>query len=626
MGIAWRILALLLPWMLAGCGPDYETIAAQRKQHALAGQGDIVFVAIEESWTENFLKGARLAVQEINARPGKLLGRTLRLETRQGSDKFDEVRGTVLDIAKDPAVTAVIGHRRSEVAIPASVIYEASRLIYVSPLSTGNDLTAHKFDFTFRMLPNNAMMAKQLASVAHQLGYKNIVTLYSMDYSRTELAFLFEEAVLEQGMHIVSRRAFNTEDEDYRNLISQFADKPIDLVFLSTDTKSGGRMLRQLREMGVSASVMGGTQLNLTGLDKEAGEAAERAIVPIFYNVDNRSTLNRQFIAAYRGLYGAAPDQFAANGYDSVRLVSSAVEQTHSTLPTLLSSFLHHMPYWEGVTGTHTFNVRGDVVGKKYFVQALIRGQWQRLPGIHWPYFLSHFDQIARLEPERKDLPAPFADAFARDLDKDRLRALQLDFLHELLHFGHLGMIYAEETPGKEPPSVTLARSLARKRKFKLETCGVALGTLDPPAVERRLLECYGSLSLRVDAMNIRGIKGVDREMLGRLQATLAEYKIPVLSLLDDSDLVENVAVRVKRLVDYSTGPPSQYIPLFEGLLKDTKVYQLLDRLKNLPALEVNLRLLNEYGLLRSSALLSLAPEGYLEWQPITYNFEPPQR
>lgn len=610
---------LLLVLTLTGCGTDYERLAKQRQQYALQNRGDIVIVAIEESWTKSYLEGIRLAVEEINARPGKLLGRSLRLEVKPGSDDYDEVHDTILEVINDPTVTAVLGHRRTEIAISASVLYEAAQVLFINPLSTGSDFTTHGFEYIFRMAPNNATMAEQSASVARQLGYKNIALFYSEGFSRRELAFLFEEAALDRGLHFVSRRSIDAQDPDYRDLISQFSSQPVDMVFLSTDTKPGARMIRQLREMGVTAPVMGASALNLSPLNEEAGAAADHTIVPIFYDSDNESAFNKRFVAAYRQRHGDLPDQFAAQGYDSVHLLAATVERAKSTMPPLLATTMHYLPYWQGATGVHSFNMRGDPIGKKYFFQTLLDDKWYTLPGMHQHYFVGKFDHTLRGGNPDADPPPRFGVSFTKNLDEARLRTVQLDFLYQILHFGKLGLIYGASGSGEESEKILMARNLARKRGFEVEACAVPLARSDAAEFENRLLGCFGKLSIDTDAMNLTDFGDMDRDVLLRMQKTLTRYQIPLLSFEGDVDFGEGTTIRVGRFGKRTNIQTDYYINLFGGLLNGIKVYELAEQMENLPVLAVNLPMLDRYGLLRSSALLGLAPDLYLEWMAPEY-------
>ncbi|MEY4194714.1 MAG: hypothetical protein RLZZ226_1082 [Pseudomonadota bacterium] len=608
------LAALPVTLVITGFGTDYEDLITAREQYATNEQNDIVIVAIKEPWAESYLNGIKLAVNQINERKGKLLGRRLRLQIEEGSEDYDKDRQTIMRIASDPQVSAVLGHHKTELAIPASVIYEQSHVVFMPPLSTGKDTTTHNFNYVFRMIPHNGVMARQLASVAKLLGYKNIALLYSFGYSRRELAFLFEDAAVELKMHFAARRSFDAQKVDYRDLIAQISKLPLDMVFLSTDTKSGARMIRQLREMGVTAPVMGGSSLNLSPLKDMVGESGNGTIVPAFYHprADNRHHV--RFIEQYKSAYQKAPDQNAAQGYDSVNLLAHAIEEGKSSDPRAISSSLHHLPFWVGITGVHSFDTRGDVVGKKYFFQVLQSGQWHWLPVVHFPYILWQFDRQSAVAGTSDMAPKNgFVRAFVNVRNDAELRILQLNFLHEIFRFGRLGMIYAEDGQYNTRTTLSNTRAFAKQAKLRLETCGVNQTGVTPEDLEKQLIRCLGKLSLQVDMINITGLEGLKPDMLRRLQAPLDEYKIPLISLLGDTNLGEFASLRLGRFGNSYNTSSEGFVTLFGNIVKNQHVHDLSQKVENLPIVDVNLEKLNDYNLLRNSPLVQLAPDFLIE-------------
>lgn len=606
------ILSVIM--VLAGCDHNYDKIAGHRQEYARINLGDIAVAVIDEPSAETYLNGARLAAKQVNERPGKLLGRRVEIVAKSGGMDIEEAQDSILDIAADERVVAVLGHGSSAVAIPASVIYEASRIIFMPPYATAKGLTAHDFKFVFRMVPNSSIMAEQIASVAELLGYKNIALLYAQDDDSRELAFLFEDAAIERGMGFVHRRSFSGDETDYRELITQFSNKPVDMVFMATGPLAGARMIRQLREMGVKAPVMGSDALNTSSFSEAVGTAGDNTIVPMVYHSQTATHSNREFQAGYRALFGEEPDQSAAQGYDSLGLLAAAIEQARSTVPTLIASTLHYLPYWTGVTGVHAFDTRGEVSGKKYFFQVLRDGKWNFLPAVHLPYFLERFDRLVKNQENGRNGTREFRKSFSTNLHPDDLRILQLDFLHAILQFPKLGVIYGEETPGQIPDKLTRIMALGEKRGFETKGCGVAVSNPDKQQVERQLLDCYGKLSITVNALNVTGLRGIDKDTVARLQRPLKEYKIPVLALQGDTEFEAGMAIGIGRFGDKQNIQTDYYLDLFGGILHGVKMYELAERLNNLPVLAVNLKLLNDYGLLRSGTLVGLAPDLYLEW------------
>ena len=138
--------------------------------------------------------------------------------------------------------------------------------------------------------------------------------LYAEDEYSRELAFLFEEAAIAQGMGLVQRHSFKPNGTDYRELIAQFANQPMDMVFLSAGAADSAQMVRQLRDMGVKVAIMGGEALNTHTFSEAVGAAGDNTIAPVSYSAQANNPANQAFIAEYRQLYGMVPDEGAARG------------------------------------------------------------------------------------------------------------------------------------------------------------------------------------------------------------------------------------------------------------------------------------------------------------------------
>ena len=118
------LLLIITCCLLTACNVNYEMMASQRVKYAQKNQGEIVIVALQDSPRSHYIKGAMLAVEEINQQKG-LLGRPLKLLVEQDSSDFATAKPTIRRIVSNPKVSAVMGHRNTAVAIPASEIGRA---------------------------------------------------------------------------------------------------------------------------------------------------------------------------------------------------------------------------------------------------------------------------------------------------------------------------------------------------------------------------------------------------------------------------------------------------------------------------------------------------------------------
>lgn len=603
------LIIILSSVLLSGCSPDYAAMAAQRLEVARKNSGDIEIVAIQDMEKTGFINGVMLAADEINQRPEKLLGRSIKVNIEPDAKTFQEVKPTVRRIAANPRITAVLGHRKSGIATPASVIYEKSQIIFMPPIATSKELTDHDFQYLFRMIPNNEVMSGQLVSVAKSLGYKKIAMLYTRDDLSRELAFLFEESSVKQNIELVQSSSFFEDEEDYRSVISQFSDKTFDAFFIAASDKPAGKMVRQLREMGMNQPVIGRHSLRSTNYIKLAGKAAENTIVPTVLPMDNHNPLAKTFIAHFKTKYEAEPDYEAAQGYDSVMLLANVIQQAGSTVPSLLSSTMHYMPAWEGVTGLHAFDNHGELRGKVYLFEAWQEGQWHSLPAIQVPFLVQRFEQGIREKYGPSHLLTNFSEVFAEPLHDEEHNIYLLDLAQEILQFKRIGIIYENTSDGREIAGYNLLKALTARKDLKMVSCEVTFSALSKAATEKAVIGCYGKLALTADAMLVSPYPNVDPALIRNLNKNLELFKIPAISV--DS---RNNNLGASLILDNRSDINLRGIggmQVYSGLLNNLKVHEFAERMKGLPEITINLLGMQAYGL-SDKPILDLSPDNYI--------------
>lgn len=593
---------VFLSVFLSACNPDFAGMGEKRLALSRQNQGNIEIVAIQaQEGISSYINGILLASETINQRQNKLLGRTLKVHIKQEGKTFEDTKPTIRQVVANPRITAVLGHRSSSIAIPASVIYERSQVIFITPFATAKKLTGHNFKYVFRMAPNNEIMADQLSSVAYTLGYKRIVTLYARDDLSREIAFLFEDAAIEQGMKLAKSTSFFVDDSNYRPIISQFNNESFDAIFIASPPKAAAVMAQQLREMGIQKPILGSDSLNNIVYTDIASNAAENTIVPSLYRTGKKNTITEQFIEKYQKKYKTKPDHNAAQGYDSVMLLAAAIERAGSTLPPLLSTKLHYMPAWVGVTGIHAFDEYGDIRGKKYFFKVWQENAWKELPALHFPYLISRFTQ------NQKSV-INYPKVFTQRAHDDEHKIHLLELAQDILKFKHVGIIYEDTREGREATGYDLLKSMENSNKITIIGCKIPLSELENDEAERAILACYGKLSLSIDALLLAPYHGINSKLLQRLNNSLTFFKIPAISL-NPRNSDPNTSLMLSKRTDidaHNIGSMQVYSPLLKGL----KVHEFSERLQNLPEISVNLSNLQYQGL-ADQAILDLSPDNY---------------
>ena len=382
-----KFALLILPLLLVACAE--QSLAEQREANTRrATANDPIVIGFvwpfEADW--DFLpEGVDMAVDEINS-SGGILGRPLEIVRADDHDSVIEGRQIAQDFAENTEMLAVIGHAWSYISVPASPIYEFNGLIMLSPSATSPDLTRDDFNFIFRNVASDDEVGRQLARYALDQGYRDMMILYVNDPNGRELSNVFENEASGIGISIIDRRNYQGE-RNFPLILDDWEDLEFDAIFIAGQNPDAATFIAQAREAGITVPIIGSDGLDTSDLADVAGDAAEGTVVASHYHADNpREELQdfiQRFEAYYADFYGEGqpltPDTWAAQGYDAVYLLKHAIEQAETVTPAGVAEALHNTTDWQGVTGPHTFDSTGDVIGKSIVLKVLENGEFRFL-------------------------------------------------------------------------------------------------------------------------------------------------------------------------------------------------------------------------------------------------------
>ena len=221
--------------------------------------------------------GARLAVEEINAKGVMIEGKKLKIELVGEDDQADPKTGTVVaQKLVDAKVNGVVGHLNSGTTIPASKIYADAGIPQISPSATNPSYTQQGFKTAFRVMANDVQQGKVVGEFAvRKLGAKTIAIIDDRTAYGQGLADQVEKAAKEAGAKIVSREFTKNDATDFRAILTKIKGRKPDAVFYGGMDAQAGPMAKQMKELGIKARFMSGDGACTPEFIKLAGDAAE---------------------------------------------------------------------------------------------------------------------------------------------------------------------------------------------------------------------------------------------------------------------------------------------------------------------------------------------------------------
>ncbi|MRT31217.1 MULTISPECIES: branched-chain amino acid ABC transporter substrate-binding protein [Herbaspirillum] len=309
--------------------------------------------------------GARMAVDELNAKGFTIGGKKVKFELMGEDDASDPKQATaVATKLVDQKVAAVIGHLNSGTTIPASKIYSDAGIPQVSPSATNPKYTQQGFKTTFRVVANDAQLGAALGKYAVQkLGTKQIAVIDDRTAYGQGVAEEFAKGAKAAGGTIVGTQFTNDKATDFNAILTSLKGKKPDVIFFGGMDAVGGPMLRQMKQLGIGAKFMGGDGICTGSLPGLAGDGLgeDQVICAEAGGVDASGKKGMDdFRAAYKKKFGIDVVYNAAYAYDATMTVADAMAKAGSADPKKYLPELAKISH-KGVTGVIAFDAKGDI-------------------------------------------------------------------------------------------------------------------------------------------------------------------------------------------------------------------------------------------------------------------------
>jgi len=310
--------------------------------------------------------GARMAIDELNAKGVKIGGKAVKLELLAEDDAADPKQGTAAaQKLVDSKVSGVIGHLNSGTSIPASKIYSDAGIPQISPSATNPKFTRNGYKTTFRVVADDVHLGGTLGRYAvNNVKGKSIAVIDDRTAYGQGVAEEFEKAVKAAGGKLVGHEFTTDKASDFMSILTTIKAKKPDIVFFGGMDAVAGPMIRQMKSLGINAKFMGGDGICTAELAKLAGDAMAdgQVICAEAGGVEGQQKKGMEdFTARYNTRFNADVQVYAPYVYDAVNVMVDAMVRAKSSEPAKYLPELAKTSGYKGVTGTITFDNKGDI-------------------------------------------------------------------------------------------------------------------------------------------------------------------------------------------------------------------------------------------------------------------------
>jgi len=310
--------------------------------------------------------GARLAIEELNAKGVNINGKKIKFELVAEDDASDPKQGTAAaQKLVDAKVSGVIGHLNSGTTIPASKIYSDAGIPQISPSATNPKYTRQGFKTAFRLVADDVRLGGLLGRYAvNELKGKTIAVIDDRTAYGQGVAEEFEKAVKVAGGNVVAHEFTTDKATDFMPILTTLKGKKPDIIFFGGMDAVGGPMLKQMKSLGIKSKFMGGDGICTTELVKLAGDALADGQVVCAEAGGVDGALKKgmdDFGVKFKKRFNDDVKLYSPYVYDAVYVMVDAMQRAKSTEPAKYLPELAKTAGYKGVTGTIAFDAKGDI-------------------------------------------------------------------------------------------------------------------------------------------------------------------------------------------------------------------------------------------------------------------------
>jgi len=307
--------------------------------------------------------GVDQAATDINA-AGGILGQ--KISVSYGDDVSDPKQGvSVANKFAADGVKFVIGHYNSGVTIPSSEVYQENGVLQITPASTTPTVTERKMWNIFRVCGRDDQQGQVAGEyiVKHFKGKKIAIVHDKTTYGKG-LADETRKTMSKAGMKEVLYEGVNTGEKDYSALVSKIKQSGADLIYWGGLYTEGGLIVRQMRDQGVKAPLMGGDGITSDEFASIGGPGVEGTLMT--YGPDPRNKPDAKRVVEEFRAKKFEPEAYTLYSYAGVQIIKQAAEAAKSLDPKKVAEKMHSGMQFKTVLGDISYDKKGDITKLDY--------------------------------------------------------------------------------------------------------------------------------------------------------------------------------------------------------------------------------------------------------------------
>lgn len=312
--------------------------------------------------------GFALAAEEINAKGG-VNGNRLQLVIEDEQGKKEEGINVFKKLIFQDKVLIIFGPTLSNSMFAAGPVANGAKTPVFATSNTANGITdIGPYIFRNSVMESDVLPVTVATAVKHY-GIKKVAVIYGNDDAFTKSGYdVFKAVLAEQKVPTTTTETYVKGDVDFKAQLTKIKGTAPDAIVCSCLAEEAANIILQARSLGIAVPFIGGNGFNSPKMFEISKLAGDGTFVGSPWFNGNPAPANQNFVAAYKKKYGAEPNQFAAQAYDAMYIMATALKnvKVSGNMAADREALREALPKvsWNGATGPFKFRPAVTKTGK----------------------------------------------------------------------------------------------------------------------------------------------------------------------------------------------------------------------------------------------------------------------
>jgi branched-chain amino acid transport system substrate-binding protein len=281
-------------------------------------------------------------------------------------------------MVSDKDVVAAIGPQMSGAGKAMAPILSQGDLATITPSSTNPDITSPKFaeqyrpagkPIYFRTVTTDAFQGPNMANfMAEKLGVKTVYILDDSGAYGVGLADAYQAQAEKKGIKVLGRDRLDPKAADYSAVLTKIKSLNPQALYYGGVGQAGIKLAKQSADIIPNVIKAGGDGVYgasfLTGTGFPAADGWYATIASPHLTGDTKAA---EFIKAYSGRFGVAPEDYSITAYDAALVIIDSVKRVAASGKPVTRSAVRDAIQTAKVPtiqGTVSFDANGDLADR----------------------------------------------------------------------------------------------------------------------------------------------------------------------------------------------------------------------------------------------------------------------